>query len=173
MTFEEKYRKSGRTSLADASAEQSDAAPALPAMDTLKAAANTTDDYKAFYPQSQPQFDLWVRPNEANDSPATAIPYGRRVNMTVDDGWFVIIMQFDSGPVLSVRLHGRNLEEIFMRLLGHEVVYVREFDARKWSEVPEGEPCITGIDVRYRPAPVERDAATTPKEHEPEKPSTH
>jgi hypothetical protein len=35
------------------------------------------------------------------------------------------------------------------------------------------EPCITGIDARYRPAPVERDAATAQKKHEPEKPSTH
>jgi hypothetical protein len=93
------------------------------------------DDYKAFYAQTQAQFDLWIRPNEANPSPAVSIPYSRRMNMTHDDGgWFIIIMQFDSGPILSVRLHGRDMEELFMKLLGHEVIYVREFDPRKWCQ---------------------------------------
>ncbi len=167
-SFEEKYRAKNR--------------PGAPSsMEVLKAAAapeapaTAKDDYKAFYPQTQAQFDLWIRPNAANASPATSIPYSRRVNMTVDDGWFVIIMQFDSGPVQSVRLHGRNLEEVFMKLLGHEVVYVREFDPRIWPELPEGEACITGIDVRYRlePRAKEEDDTLPGERQAPDKPASH
>ena len=174
MTFEEKYQKSKRNPVADAPPVEP-GTPSLPAMETLKAAAKVKDEYRAFGTQSQPQFDLWIRPNQANASPAIAIPYSRRATMIVDDGFFVIIMEFDSGPVLSLRLHGRNLEELFMKLLAHEAVYVREFDARKWSELAEGEPCITGIDLRYRPVPPPKTNDGLPGEQktEPEKPSTH
>jgi hypothetical protein len=135
-------------------------------------ASTAKDGYKAFYSQTQAQFDLWIRPNASNPSPAVSIPYSRRMNMTHDDGgWFLIIMHFDSGPILSVRLHGRDMEELFMKLLGHEAIYVREFDPRKWPEVPAGEACITGIDIRYR-QPHDKDPVTA-DEAEALKPSTH
>jgi hypothetical protein len=60
-----------------------------------------------------------------------------------------------------------------MKLLAHQVVYVREYDVRKWPVLPEGEPCITGIDVRYRPEPRGKDAALAEQDREPLKPSTH
>ena len=164
VTFEEKYRRR------DGGAATTDA----PAMEALKAAADghtsekPKDEYRAFSTQSQPQFDLWIRPNAANASPALSLPYSRRASMTADDNFFVIIVQYDSGPVLSVRLHGRNLEELHMKLLAHEAVYVREFDPRKWPEVPGGEACITGIDVRYRPGPVPKSDEALPGEKKPE-----
>jgi len=177
MTFEEKYRRrDGGTATTDTPATVQTA----PAMEVLKAAADRhisakpKDEYRAFSTQSQPQFDLWIRPNAANESPALSLPYSRRASMTADDSFFVIIMQYDSGPALSVRLHGRNLEELHMKLLAHEAVYVREFDPRKWPEVPEGEACITGIDVRYRPGPVPKNDDALPGEKkQPEETTTH
>ena len=142
--------------------------PAPDLSGSLEPAAKAKDEYRAFSAQAEPQFDLWIRTNAANASPATSIPYSRRVNMTADDFGYLIGMQFDSGPVLSVRLHGRSLEELFMKLLAHEVVYVREFDPRKWPDVPEGEPCITGIDVRYRPGPLPKNDDTLSGEAKPE-----
>lgn len=171
-SFEKKYRpRNGEM--------PSPAMPAADAVGTLREEGAETvvsakDDYKAYYAQIQAQFDLWIRPNSANPSPAVTIPYSRRANMTHDDGgWFIIIMHYDSGPILSVRLHGRDMEELFMKLLAHEVIYVREFDPRTWPEVPAGETCITGIDVRYKQEPRDKDAMTGEKEAEPLKPFTH
>jgi hypothetical protein len=170
MAFVEKYpRKEGV-----ATPPRVSSAPALGVSSSPEPTAKANDEYRAFAAQAEPQFDLWIRTNEANASPATSIPYSRRVNMTADDFGFLIGMQFDSGPVLSVRLHGRNLDELHMKLLAHEVVYVREFDPRKWPEVPEGEACITGIDVRYRPVPVPKnDDTLPPQKNEPEGTTTH
>lgn len=171
-SFEEKYRpRNGGT--------PSPTMPAASAVETLQAeeaeaAARAKDDYRAYSTQAQAQFDLWIRPNSANPSPAVTVPYSRRANMTHDDGgWFIIIMHFDSGPILSVRLHGRDMEELFLKLLAHEVIYVREFDPRKWPEVPAGEACITGIDVRYKQEPRDKDAMAGEKEAEPLKSFTH
>ena len=142
-------------------------------MDTLKAAAKVTDDYKAFYPQSQPQFDLWIRPNEANDSPATAIPYGRRVNMTVDDGWFVIIVHavgFRPGAVgASARAQSKKSSCGCWRMRWSMFGSSTPANGRK---CPMGNPASPASTCAIGPRR-SRKYRDGQKEQEPEKPSTH
>jgi hypothetical protein len=45
------------------------------------------------------------------------------------------------------------MQDLFRKLLRHEVEWVMEFDPHKWEAPAEGEPCITGIEVTHKPLP--------------------
>jgi len=159
--FEEKYRK--RTPGAEPGSA------AAPAIEVLKAAASTDDDdkeYKAYNVVAHPEFELWVRPNAANENGDTSLPYGRRSHMITDGNGFVISQHYDTA-IISVKLQGRNLQDLFRKLLKHEVEWVMEFDPRKWATPPDGEPCITGIEITRKPLPEKRDDDTLPGERRP------
>src|SRR5579863_10407567 len=130
--FDEKYRKK-------ALGAESAATVAAPPKET-----SGKEPYQAFNAVTQPQFELWVRTNSANADTDTALPYSRRNSMITDGSGFVISQHYDT-PIISVTVQGRNLQELFRKLLRHEVEWVMEFDPRKWAAPPEGEPCITGI----------------------------
>jgi hypothetical protein len=161
-TFEEKYRKK----------TPGDAAPAAatPAIEVLKAAAK--EEYKACNTSAHPELELWVRTSAANPNAETSIPYSYRNHMITDGSGFVISMHF-STPVISVTLQGRNLGELWRKLLRHEVEWVQEFDPRKWAVPGDGEPCITGIQIARKPLPETDDGRLPGEKKESGKPSTH
>jgi hypothetical protein len=146
--FEEKYRR-----------RNPDAAPVAadttPAIEVLKAAAETTDEYKAYNAVPHPKRKLWVRPNGVNPFTDVGIPYSCCNHMISDGSGFVISLHFNT-PIICVTLQGRNLNDLFRKLLDDEVEWVMEFDARKWPTPGEHEPCITGIEVTHAPLPQRR-----------------
>ena len=143
--FEEKYRK---RNAAEASVPPG-------AMGVLRAAAN--EEYKAFNSSAQPKFQLWVRTSSANANADTSIPYSYLNHMISDGSGFIISMHF-STPVISVTLQGRNLEDLWRKLLEHEVEWVMEFDPRKWAAPADYAPCITGIEIVRKPMPEAEEA---------------
>ena len=171
-TFEERYRKKGP--FADAVPAQP--APSdSPAMEVLKAAASTEEkeEYKPFNATAHPELELWIRPNSANEWPHVYLPYSYRNHMISDGNGFVISMHF-STPIISVTLHGRNLRELVHMLFKRQVEWVMEYDPRKWPEVADGAPCITGIDIKHAPRPSKKDDDTIPGERkEPEQTAKH
>jgi hypothetical protein len=145
--FEEKYRKK--------SPGAEPAAPsATPATEVLKEAAK--EEYKAFIAAEHPRFNLWIRTNAANKDTDTSIPYSRMNHMITDGNGFVISLHYDT-PIISVTLQGRNLGELHAKLLEHEVHWVMEFDPRKWTAPQEDAPCITGIEIKRKPLPEQKD----------------
>lgn len=150
-TFEEKYRK--KASVSGQAAVEGDAAycaPAADAMEVLREAAK--DEYKAYNSSAHPEFNLWVRTGPGNAFADVSIPYSYCNHMITDGSGFVISLHY-STPVICVTLHGRNLQDVWRKLLRHEVEWVMEFDPKKWDTPAEGEPCITGIEVTHKPLP--------------------
>ena len=119
------------------------------------------EPYQAFNAVTSPQFELWVRTNSANADTDTAMPYSRRNHMITDGSGFVISQHYDT-PVISVTVQGRNLQELFRRLLRHEAEWIMEFDPRKWATPPEDAPCITGIEITRKPLPEVKDDDALP-----------
>jgi hypothetical protein len=138
--FEEKYRKRNGTGAV--------AAPG--SMGVLRAAAN--EEYKAFNSAAHSKFQLWFRTNDASAHANTSMPYSYLNHMITDGSGFVISLHF-STPVISVTLQGRNLEDLWRKLLEHEVEWVMEFDPRKWAAPPDDAACITGIEIVRKPLP--------------------
>jgi hypothetical protein len=150
-TFEEKYRKkASSTGQAAVETEAPPSAPVSDAMDVLREAAK--DEYKAFFPSAHPETDLWVRVSNANKNADVAMPYSYRNHMIYDGAGFVISMQFGT-PVISVTLHGRNLQDLWRKLLSREVQWVMEYDPKKWEALPADAACITGIEIVRKPLP--------------------
>jgi hypothetical protein len=56
-------------------------------------------------------------------------------------------------PVISVTLHGRNLQDLWRKLLSREIQWVMEYDPKKWEPLPEDAACITGIEIVRKPLP--------------------
>jgi hypothetical protein len=83
------------------------------------------------------------------------IPYSCCNHMISDGSGFVISLHFNT-PIICVTLQGRNLNDLFRKLLDDEVEWLMEFDARKWPTPGEHEPCITGIEVTHAPLPRRR-----------------
>lgn len=159
--FDEKYRKKNLGAEAAATV-------AAPVKD-----ACGKEPYQAFNAVTSPQFELWVRTNAANADTDTAMPYSRRNHMITDGSGFVISQHYDT-PVISVTVQGRNLQELFRKLLRHEVEWLMEFDPRKWATPPEDAPCITGIEIKRKPLPERKDDDTLPGEKDaPSKPVVH
>jgi hypothetical protein len=159
--FDEKYRRK-------APGQEATPTPAAPPRE-----GPGKEAYQAFNAVAQPQFDLWVRTNSANKDTDTAMPYSRRHHMITDGSGFVISQHYDT-PIISVVVQGRNLQELFRRLLKHEVEWVMEFDPRKWAAPPEDAPCITGIEITRKPLPERKDDDMLPGEKKPpDKPATH
>ncbi len=93
--------------------------------------------------------------------------------MITDGGGFVISQHYDT-PVISVTVQGRNLQELFRKLLRHEVEWLMEFDARIWATPPEDAPCITGIEIKRKPLPEQNDNdAVAGESTAPSKPVAH
>jgi hypothetical protein len=93
--------------------------------------------------------------------------------MITDGSGFVISQHYDT-PIISVTVQGRNLQELFLRLLRHEVEWLMEFDPRKWATPPENAPCITGIEIKRKPLPERKDDSSVPGDQEPTgKPVAH
>lgn len=159
--FEEKYRK--KTLGAEPAAM-----PAAPPKETAGKEA-----YQAFGAVAHPEFELWIRTNSANTNTDTSLPYSRRSHMITDGNGFVISQHYDT-PIISVTVQGRNLQELFRKLLRHEVEWVMEFDPRKWASPPEDAPCITGIEIKRKPLPAQKDDDALPGDRGPAgKPATH
>ncbi len=172
-TFEEKYRKKSPTG----PAVEPDAPPAPlavgGAMEILKEAAK--DEYKACNTSAHPETDLWVRVSDANSNADVVLPYSYRNHMIYDGAGFVISMHF-STPVISVTLHGRNLDDLFRKLVKREVEWVMEYDPKKWEALPENAPCITGIEIKRAPLPERKhddDDTTTGEKIAPGKTAKH
>lgn len=162
-TFEEKYRK--KTPGAEP------AGPPSPAIETLKAAAK--EEYKACNTAAHSKFQLWVRTNSANKSSTDiSLPYSYLNHMITDGNGFVISLHY-STPIICVTLQGRNLGELWRKLLEHEVEWVMEFDPRKWAAPGDGEPCITGIEVTRKPLPEKADDALPGEKKPSDKAATH
>jgi hypothetical protein len=84
-------------------------------------------------------------------------------HMITDGNGFVVSLHYDS-PIISVTLQGRNLSELHAKLLEHEVNWVMEFDPRKWATPSEDAPCITGIEIKRKPLPEQKDDDVLPGE---------
>ena len=132
-----------------------EAAASPGAMGVLRAAAD--EEYKAFNSAAHSKFQLWFRTSDASPHANTSMPYSYVNHMITDGSGFVISMHF-STPIVSVTLQGRNLEDLWRKLLEHEVEWVMEFDPRKWATPAEGEPCITGIEITRKPLPEAEEA---------------
>jgi hypothetical protein len=157
--FEEKYR---RKTLGPEPA----AAVAAPLRDACGKEA-----YQAFNAVPQAQFDLWVRTSSANQNSDTAMPYSRRNHMITDGSGFVISLHYDT-PIICVTMQGRNLQELFRRLLKHEVEWLMEYDPRKHAAPADDAPCILDIKISRKPLPENKD--TLPGGQEPSgRPATH
>jgi len=151
-SFDEKYRK--RTPVSD----KTQAPPAASTIETVKAPVESEkQEYKAYNATSHPEFELWIRPNAANDDTDTSMPYSYRNHMITDGSGFVISMHFNT-PIICVTVQGRNLGDLFRKLLKHEVEWVMEFDPRKWANPPADAPCITGIQIARKPIPDKKTA---------------
>jgi hypothetical protein len=157
--FEEKYRKRN----------PAESAPAAPAMDVLKAAAK--EEYKAFNTTAHPELELWVRVSSANSCSDVALPYSYKNHMITDGSGFVVSLHFNT-PIISITIHGRNLVDLWRKLLKHEVEWVMEFDANKWETPADGEPCITGIEI-HRAERKKTDDMLPGENKEPEKTTAH
>jgi hypothetical protein len=157
--FEEKYRKRN----------PAEATQAAPAMDVLKAAAK--EEYKAFNANAHPELQLWVRVSAANACSDVALPFGYCNHMITDGSGFVISMHFNT-PIISITIHGRNLVDLWRKLLKHEVEWIMEFDARKWEAPGDAEPCITGIEI-HRAERKNPDGMLPGENREPEKTTAH
>jgi len=168
-TFEEKYRR--KTGLPPSAADTQ--APSSPsasgAMDLLKDAAK--EEYKAFNGSAHPETDLWVRTSDANANADVGMPYGYRNHMIYDGAGFVISMHFGT-PIISVTLHGRNMHDLWRKLLKREVEWVMEYDPKAWDAPAEGVACITGIEIKRKPLP-ESDEESRPEIKAPESTATH
>jgi hypothetical protein len=127
-----------------------DAAASAGAMGVLRAAAE--EEYKAYNTAAHAKFQLWFRTSDASQHANTSMPYSYLNHMITDGSGFVISMHF-STPVISVTIQGRNLADLWRKLLEHEVEWVMEFDPRKWATPPEDAPCITGIEIVRKPLP--------------------
>jgi len=165
-TFEEKYRK--KTPAGQALPEP-DTLPSPPpasgAMELLHEAAK--DEYKAFNSSAHPETDLWVRVSSASKHADIAMPYGYRNHMIYDGDGFLISMHFGT-PIISVTLHGRNMHDLFRKLLKREVEWVMEFDPKKWEPLSDDAACITGIEIKRKPIfEKEEDGGTLPGEKIP------
>ena len=170
-TFEEKYRR--KPVGGQATVVETEAPPSLPvggAMDLLKDAAK--DEYKAFNASAHPETDLWVRVSDANSNADVALPYSYRNHMVYDGAGFVISMHF-STAVISVTLHGRNLQDLFRKLLKREVEWVMEYDPKKWESLPDNAACITGIEIKRAPVKNGDDDAATGERNTPASAATH
>lgn len=149
-TFEERYRR--KPFLENPS-------PPVPAADVspeeaLKAAH--ADEYKPYNMLPHPEPELWIRPSKANASADVYLPYSYRNHMISDGSGFFISMHY-STPIIAVRIHGRNLQELVHLLSKRQIEWLMEFDPRAWPEVPQGAPCITGIEVVHGPRPVKKE----------------
>lgn len=149
--FDEKYRE-----------KSLGGEPAVPVVAAPKETSGK-EPYAAFNALPQAQFDLWLRTNSANPDTDTTLPYSRRNHMITDGSGFVISQHYDT-PVISVTVQGRNLQELFRKLLRHEVEWLMEFDPRKWATSPEDAPCITGIEIKRKPLPERKDDDALPDE---------
>lgn len=159
--FEEKYRRK----VAGGELAAIVAGPARTAPDK--------EPYQAFNASPQAQFDLWVRTSSANENTDTSLPYSRRNHMITDGGGFLISQHFDT-PVISVMVQGRNLQELFRKLLRHEVEWIMEFDPRLWPTPPDDAPCITAIQIKRKPLQEEKgDNVNSGDEMSPAKPLAH
>ena len=138
--MDEKYRRKNFT----------EATSSPGAMGVLRAAA--TEEYKAYNTAAHAKFQFWVRTAVANANSDVSMPYSYLNHMNTDGEGFVISMHY-STPVICVTLQGRNLGDLWRKLLEHEVEWVMEFDPRKWATPAEGEPCITGIEITRKPLP--------------------
>jgi hypothetical protein len=158
--FDEKYRK-----------KTPGAEPAAPVVaEPVREAGK--EEYKAFDVATHPKFNLWIRTSDASKHAHTSMPYSRMNHMITDGNGFVISLHYDT-PVISVTLQGRNLSELHARLLEHEVHWVMEFDPRKWAIPPQDAPCITGIEIKRKPLPEQKDGDVVPDENPLGKSATH
>jgi hypothetical protein len=124
--------------------------------------------YKAFGTQRQRQSDLWIRPNGANEETDFSIPYSFRKTMITDGGGFHISMFFGDDSIQQIEIQGRNLgphkgepgpdddedirdsRDLWRNLLRCDVIWIQEFDPRKWEAPSEGAPIITAIKVHRK-----------------------
>lgn len=134
--------------------------------------ASGKEAYQAFNAVPQAQFELWVRPSSTNKNADTAIPYSRRNHMITDGSGFVISQHYDT-PVISVTIQGRNLQDLFRKLLKHEVEWLMEFDPRKHAEPPADAPCILDIKITRKPLPESKDDTLPGGQEPPSRPATH
>jgi len=138
--FEEKYRRK-------TPGPEPAALAAAPPKD-----ASGKEVYQPFNAVPQAQFELWVRTNSVNADTDTAMPYSRRNHMISDGGGFVISQHYDT-PIISVTIQGRNLQDLFRKLLKHEVEWLMEFDPRKHAAPADDAPCILDIKISRKPLP--------------------
>jgi hypothetical protein len=137
--------------------------------------------YKAFGTQRQRQSDLWIRPNGANEETDFSIPYSFRKTMITCGGGFHISMFFGDDSIQQIEIHGRNLgphkgepgpdddedirdsRDLWRNLLRCDVIWIQEFDPRKWETPSEGAPVVTAIKV-HRKALAEKPEELLPGE---------
>jgi hypothetical protein len=122
---------------------------------------------------AHPELELWIRPSKANASADVYLPYSYRNHMISGGNGFFISMHY-STPIIAVRLHGRDLQELVHLLSKRHIEWIMEYDPRVWPEVPPGTPCITGIEVVHGPRPVKKeDESQQDAGKEPEVPAKH
>jgi hypothetical protein len=142
-TFEERYRRKA-VSVPSPLSETKDPG----AMELLQDAAK--DEYKAYNAVAHPETDLWIRTGSANKNADVILPYSYRNHMIYDGSGFLISMHF-STPIISVTLHGRNLQELLRKLTKREVEWVMEFDPKKWGELSADAAYISKIEIKRAP----------------------
>jgi hypothetical protein len=148
---------------------------------TFKNSAHTEPEkpvYKAFGTQRQRQTHLWIRPNGANEETDFSIPYSYQKTMITDGGGFHISMFFGDDSIQQIEIQGRNLgphkgepepnsdedmRDLWRNLLRGEVIWIQEFDPRKWEAPSEGATVVTAVKV-HRKALAEKSDELLPGE---------
>jgi hypothetical protein len=136
--------------------------------------------YKAFSTERQRQIHLWIRPNDANEETEFSIPYSCLSKpMYCDGGGFHISIFVNDDSILQVEIQGRclgphkgdispdgedALHDLWRKLLKNEVIYIQEFDPRKWDMPPDGEAVVLAIKVYRKPQPNKPDDEMLPGE---------
>src|SRR6267143_6616728 len=103
-------------------------------------------EYQAFSAMAHPVPTVLFRVNRDNPESSSFPSYGYLQGGTTDGNGFLITLTFPGD--MGVRIHGRNLEKVLDMLLLHHAVWVQEFDPRAFDNPAEGEPLVTGIDIR-------------------------
>lgn len=107
-------------------------------------------EYKAFESQAESQFRLWFRMSDANERGDFIVSYNSLRTWYYAEG-LVLTITLQDDVMSVIELHGEGLEDVLRKLARHELVWIQEYDKRRFAPVSEGQAIVKAIKVSRKP----------------------
>jgi hypothetical protein len=107
-------------------------------------------EYQAyrFSSSGQAPLCLWIRRHVGKGACDFAPTYAYRRSLNYDGNGYFISMNYTD---CRVQVFGRNLHDLFLKLLRCEVEWIQEHDPQNWKPPEAATPIITAIKVLFKP----------------------